>query len=105
MMMEGMDGRLLVVSSCNPRYALHSATLRDGAIVSIKEDLQQTREFKEMAVAMRDRYVSAPRFYITGVRLPSGETVNPKNVLLPDVLRLNDGTIVRQYVIYAPDYN
>ncbi|MBS3165533.1 hypothetical protein J4444_00265 [Candidatus Woesearchaeota archaeon] len=56
---------------------------------------------------MGDPLVLAPRFYVTSVRLPSGERVDPRNVELPSAFVLDDDkkTIVNQYECYAPTEN
>lgn len=105
MIIEGLGGRMLVVSVSDPRYALHSAKLYDGRILEIKEDLRQTAEFRHMAASRGDFIPPSPRYYVTGVVLPSGGRVNPKEASLPAAFRLNGGGTVDSYVCNDPKDN
>ncbi len=102
MLTEGMDGRLLVVSVSDPRYALHRTRLQDGTILNVKEDLWQTSEHRHMAATLGDGISQGPRFYVTNVQLSSGETINPKNARLPEMFRLHEGIVVESYVRGEP---
>ena len=75
--------------------------------MDVKEDIRQTPEYREIGNSFGDPLVLAPRFYVTSVRLPSGERVDPRNVELPSAFVLDDDkkTIVNQYECYAPTEN
>ncbi|MBI2665621.1 hypothetical protein HYX12_03305 [Candidatus Woesearchaeota archaeon] len=98
MLIEGLDGRVLVVSASDSRYALHLAILDDGTRLHLREDLWQTPVFQEIGAALGDNPpVPSPRFYVTSAYNPSGKVINLTEVCFPEELRLDDGTIVRDY--------
>jgi len=105
MLMEGLDGRLLVSSVSDPRYALHTAALRDGRRLEVKEDIWQTAEFRQIAASRGEPVPVGPRYYVTNVTLPSGEKVNPQQATLPSVFKLDGGLVVQDYVCYTPKDN
>jgi len=105
MLMDGPDGRLVVISVSNPRYALLSTNLPDGRKLDITEDLWQTPEHRSMAAQLGEAVPAGPRFYVAKVYLPSGESVEPQDATLPEKLRLPNDTVIDDYVRYAPRDN
>lgn len=96
----GPDGRMVLVSAAEPRFALHTVTLDDGTRLKVKEDLWQTPAYRAMDAALiREPVIPGPQFYVTEAYQPDGQKADLSKTKLPDQFHLSDGTIVKEYVL------
>ena len=105
MLMDGLDGRLLVISLSEPRYALHTAVLRDGRRLDVKEDIWQTVEYRSIAASQGEVVPIGPRYHVTKVTSQSGQEIKPAQTNLPLSFRLTNGLVIDNYVCHEPSDN